>query len=67
VQLAAPANKYAWQRWTTSLTLPSTGYFEIWSRATDSDGRMQPHVAGGWNPQGYGGNPFHRVAVLVKA
>ena len=66
-QLGAPANKYAWQRWTASLTLPSAGYFEIWSRATDSDGKMQPHVAGGWNPQGYGANPFHRVAVLVKA
>jgi hypothetical protein len=25
----------------------------------------QPHIAGNWNPQGYGGNPMHRVAVLV--
>jgi sulfite oxidase len=66
-RLSSPANRYAWQRWTASVTLPSAGYYEIWSRATDSDGKMQPHVAGGWNPQGYGGNPFHRVAVLVKA
>ena len=28
-------------------------------------GRMQPHVAGNWNPQGYGGNAMHRIAVLV--
>jgi hypothetical protein len=28
---------------------------------------MQPAVAGNWNPQGYGGNPMHRVAVLVPA
>jgi hypothetical protein len=26
---------------------------------------MQPHIAGDWNPQGYGGNPMHRIAVLV--
>ena len=38
---------------------------ELWVRATDSKGRAQPHVAGGWNPQGYGANPMHRVAVLV--
>jgi sulfite oxidase len=66
-ELKAPANKYAWQRWTANVTLPSEGYYEIWSRATDSDGRMQPHVAGNWNPQGYGANPVSRVAVLVKS
>jgi DMSO/TMAO reductase YedYZ molybdopterin-dependent catalytic subunit len=66
-RLSAPANRYAWQRWTATVNLPSAGYYEIWSRATDADGKMQPHVAGGWNPQGYGSNPFHRVAVLVKA
>jgi len=26
---------------------------------------MQPHIAGNWNPQGYGGNPMHRIAILV--
>jgi sulfite oxidase len=66
-RLNAPANRHAWQRWTATVNLPSAGYYEIWSRATDADGKMQPHVAGGWNPQGYGGNPFHRVAVLIKA
>ena len=34
-------------------------------RATDSNGVMQPHQAGLWNPQGYGGNAMHRIAVLV--
>ncbi|MBI3454109.1 MAG: sulfite oxidase [Rhodospirillales bacterium] len=62
-----PHNKYAWQRWQGKVAVPSEGYYEIWTRATDSDGKMQPHVAGNWNPQGYGGNPFQRVAVLVKA
>jgi hypothetical protein len=47
------------------VALPSDGYFEIWTRGTNSKGEMQPHVAGSWNPQGYGGNPMHRVAVLV--
>jgi sulfite oxidase len=60
-----PKNKYDWQRWTASVSLPSDGYYEIWTRGTDSKGAMQPHIAGAWNPQGYGGNPMHRVAVLV--
>ena len=47
------------------MPLPSDGYFEVWTRATDSRGTMQPHAAANWNPQGYGANPFHRVAVLV--
>jgi DMSO/TMAO reductase YedYZ molybdopterin-dependent catalytic subunit len=63
--LAAPRNRYDWQRWTMTVRLPSDGYFEVWSRATDQNGLMQPHVAANWNPQGYGANPFHRIAVLV--
>ena len=58
-------NKYDWQRWTAAIKLPSDGYYEIWARATDSQNVMQPHVAAYWNPAGYGGNPMHRVAVLV--
>jgi DMSO/TMAO reductase YedYZ molybdopterin-dependent catalytic subunit len=65
VKLDKPKNRYDWQRWSGSVKLPSDGYFEIWSRATDSKGTMQPHVAPNWNPSGYGGNPFHRIAVLV--
>jgi DMSO/TMAO reductase YedYZ molybdopterin-dependent catalytic subunit len=60
-----PKNKYDWQRWTATVKLPSDGYYEIWSRATDSKGALQPHIAGAWNPQGYGANPMHRIAVLV--
>ena len=65
--LAAPPNKFAWQRFQTTVKLPSAGYYEIWARATDANGLMQPHQAGNWNPQGYGGNPMHRVAVLAKS
>jgi sulfite oxidase len=63
--LGKPKNKYDWQRWTASVKLPSDGYYEVWARATDSSGTMQPHQAGFWNPQGYGGNAMHRIAVLV--
>jgi DMSO/TMAO reductase YedYZ molybdopterin-dependent catalytic subunit len=63
--LAAARNKYDWRRWTANVALPSDGYYEVWVRATDTNGVAQPHIAGNWNPQGYGGNPMHRVAVLV--
>jgi sulfite oxidase len=66
-EVKPPANKYAWQRWTASVPLPSHGYYEAWARATDSDGLMQTHAAANWNPQGYGGNAMQRVAVLIKA
>jgi sulfite oxidase len=64
-ELGKPKNKYDWQRWTAAINLPTDGYYEVWVRATDSHGRAQPHVAGDWNPQGYGANPMHRVAILV--
>lgn len=65
VKLEKPKNKYDWQRWTATVKVPTEGYYEIWSRATDSKNVMQPHIAGNWNPQGYGGNPMHRIAVLI--
>ena len=64
-QLSAPKNPYDWQRWTATVRVPSEGYYEIWTRATDSRGTMQPHIAGNWNPQGYGGNPMHRIAIRI--
>lgn len=65
MRLSAPHNRHAWQRWQGQVALPSDGYFEVWYRATDDQGRMQPHAAANWNPQGYGGNPVSRIAVLV--
>ena len=64
-KLSAPKNPYDWQRWTATVKLPSEGYYEIWARATDSRGIMQPHIAGNWNPQGYAGNAMHRVAIRI--
>jgi DMSO/TMAO reductase YedYZ molybdopterin-dependent catalytic subunit len=65
VALGTPKNRYDWIRWTHKLALSSNGYFEVWVRATDQNGVMQPMVAANWNPQGYGSNPINRVAVLV--
>lgn len=64
-QVAAPINRFAWQRWTARLRLPSAGYYELWTRARDSGGTMQPFAAANWNPQGYGANPYHRVRVVI--
>ncbi len=63
----APKNKFAWQRFTASIDLPTSGYYEIWSKATDAKGATQPFQAANWNPQGYGGNPVSRIRVLVES
>ena len=65
VSLGRPRNRYDWVRWTGAVDLPSDGYYEIWTRATNDQGIMQPHLAGNWNPQGYGGNQMQRIAILV--
>jgi sulfite oxidase len=66
-QLLPQPNRHAWQNWQTGLTLPSEGYFEIWVRATEQEGAMQPHIAGDWNPGGYGANPIQRVSLIATA
>ncbi len=63
--LKQPANRYAWQHWKAALNFPSRGYYEVWARATDSNGSMQPTVVPGWNPKGYLNNAMHRIAVTV--
>jgi len=67
VKLSKPANRLAWQNWRTEISFPQTGYFEVWARATDDQGRQQPMVVPGWNPRGYLNNACHRVAVRVTA
>jgi DMSO/TMAO reductase YedYZ molybdopterin-dependent catalytic subunit len=66
-QVAAPVNRYAWQKWNGRVKVPTHGYYELWVKATDSSGKGQSHAAQFWNPQGYGANVFHRVRVLVEA
>src|SRR5262245_25856067 len=62
-QLQPQKNPYDWQRWTASVRVPSEGYYEIWTRATDARGIMQPHIAASWNQESYGAVPVPRVAV----
>jgi DMSO/TMAO reductase YedYZ molybdopterin-dependent catalytic subunit len=61
-ELDDPVNDGAWQNWRTNVSVPQAGYYEIWARATDSEGVMQPHAIR-WNPKGYLNNSFHKVAV----
>ena len=65
VELEAPVNRFAWQHFSATIELPQAGYYEIWSRATDTEGRVQPVTTPGWNPRGYGNNMVHRIAVLA--
>ncbi|MCA9483812.1 MAG: sulfite oxidase [Nitrospina sp.] len=64
-QLSDPATPCAWQHWKAQVHFPVGGYYEVWARATDSKGTMQPMVAPGWNPKGYLNNAMHRIAVRV--
>ena len=61
--LEPPANRLAWQRWSTRVSFPARGYYEIWARAVDAYGRSQPMIVPGWNPRGYLNNACHRIAV----
>ena len=66
-KLERPANRLAWQHWATGIRFPQEGYYEIWARAVDEQGRSQPMVLPGWNPQGYQNNACHRIAIAVTA
>jgi len=64
--LDPPENPYAWQHWRATVRFPIHGYYEIWARATDDQGRMQPFAIA-WNPKGYLNNSMHRIAVRAVA
>ena len=64
-KLGRARNRYSWQTFTAELRFPMAGYYEIWSRATDDKGVMQPFQVV-WNPEGYLGNAMHRIAVKVS-
>ena len=65
-KLQPPVNRLAWQQWSTQVAFPREGYYEVWARATDSEGVSQPMVIPGWNPKGYLNNACHRVAVKAR-
>ena len=61
-----PVNRLAWQHFSAAVSFPKKGYYEVWARATDSNGLSQPMLLPGWNPKGYLNNACHRIAVKVK-
>ncbi|WKK64597.1 sulfite oxidase [Lutimonas zeaxanthinifaciens] len=63
--LEGPVNRLAWQHFKADILFPQIGYYEIWARATDTDGNAQPMLVPGWNPKGYLNNACHRIAVKV--
>lgn len=63
--LKKPRNRLGWQNWSATVKFPQAGYYEIWARATDETGTMQPMVVPGWNPRGYLNNACHRIAVKI--
>lgn len=64
--LEMPVNRLAWQHFKAEIKFPQAGYYEVWARATDSEGMAQPMLVPGWNPKGYLNNACHRIAVKVS-
>jgi len=65
-QLGREHAKYAWRLWSFPWHAPKAGDYTILSRATDSQGRVQP-AAPEWNPSGYLNNAIDRVRIHVEA
>ncbi|TDB66020.1 sulfite oxidase [Arundinibacter roseus] len=63
--LQNPKNRLAWQHWSASVRFPKKGYYEVWAKATDSEGTSQTMVMPAWNPKGYINNACHRIAIKV--
>ncbi len=62
--LDAAANPGAWQNFRAEVTFPEAGYYEVWARATDDQGRSQPFAIN-WNGKGYLNNTMHRIALTA--
>ena len=60
-----PVNRLAWQHFSATVNFPKKGYYEVWAKATDSQGIAQPMLLPGWNPKGYLNNACHRIAVKI--
>lgn len=66
VPVGEPSNRLSWQDYKTTISFSKKGYYEVWVKATDSEGISQPMVVPGWNPRGYLNNATHRIAVKVE-
>ena len=56
---------FSWRLFKLEWRATTPGYYTIFSRATDTAGRVQPVLAA-WNPSGYLWNSIDRVGVLVE-
>jgi len=65
--IGSSSNQFAWQQFDTEISFDKAGYYEVWAKATDSNGATQPIILPGWNPKGYLNNACHRIAVKVNA
>ena len=64
-QLGKDQAKYAWRLWGYQWKPTKSGDYIILSRATDSQGRVQPEAAV-WNPSGYLYNAYDQAKVYVQ-
>ncbi|MXQ11737.1 hypothetical protein [Microvirga makkahensis] len=46
------------------MSFPAKGYYEVWARAADDQGTMQPFEIM-WNPRRDRNNSMHRIALTV--
>jgi sulfite oxidase len=65
-ELGKDQAKYAWRLWSYAWKPARSGDYTILSRASDSQGRVQPDAAV-WNPSGYFYNACDQVKVYVQA
>jgi len=65
-QLGKDHAKYAWRLWSYAWKPAKSGDYVILSRATDSQGRVQPDAVV-WNPNGYLYDACDLVKVYVQA
>jgi DMSO/TMAO reductase YedYZ molybdopterin-dependent catalytic subunit len=65
-QLGSDQAHYAWRLWSFTWKPTRAGDYMVMSRATDSQGRVQPLTAA-WNPSGYLYNAIDQVKIHVQA
>ena len=65
-ELGKEQARYAWRLFHHPMKLPGSGDFVLMSRATDSQGRVQP-ASPVWNPSGYLNNAIDQVKIHVEA
>ena len=63
--LGESQGRWAWRSWTFDWTAKLPGPTELWCRATDELGNVQP-ADQPWNRQGMANNMIHRVPVVVR-